>query len=79
MQAVAETRRNSEAMLINCRGQVSCAALYKEISQIIDTQAAYQIRFLNTVEQILSNGSENVVILRTHLQDKKEREGVERR
>jgi len=67
---VAETKRSSEAMLINYRGQVSCAALYKEISQIIDTKAAYQIRFLNMVEQVLSRGTENVVFLRTRLPEK---------
>ena len=73
LQAVAETQRSSQAMLINYRGQVSCAALYKEISEIIDTKAAYQIRFLNMVEQILSNGSENVVFMSTQLKDKVDR------
>jgi hypothetical protein len=57
-------------MIINYKAEVQCAALYKEISNIINTKAAFQIRFLNMVETITNNGQQNVIFLKTMLADK---------
>lgn len=60
----------SEALLINFRGQVSCAALYREVGQLLDTKAAFQIRYLNMIEQIIASNQDNVLIIKTELEDK---------
>jgi hypothetical protein len=45
-------------MIIGFKAEVECGKLIKEISEIIDNSAAYQIRYLNMVESILSNSTQ---------------------
>lgn len=70
LEAVTETKRRSEAMIINNKAEVECGKLIKEISEIINNEASFQIRYLNMVEAILSNpAQESVVLVKTSMEE----------
>jgi hypothetical protein len=56
LATVTTTRRESESLLINFRAEVECGRLIKEVSEIINNKASYQLRYLNMVQNILLNG-----------------------
>ena len=56
LQSVAVAKRTNESMLISYRAEVSVADLYREVWQRANTKAAFQIRYLNTIDKIISEG-----------------------
>lgn len=57
-------------MIINCKAEVQCGKLIKEISEIINNEASFQIRYLNMVEGILSNpAQQSVVLIKTSMEE----------
>jgi hypothetical protein len=60
-------RRQAEAMMIDFQADVETGRLIKEMSEISNSPAFFQIRYLKAVEKIINNGAENVVFLKTSL------------
>lgn len=56
-----------ETMIIDFRADVQAGLLFKEISEIINNKASFQIRYLKFIEEIINNGNENIIILKTSL------------
>jgi hypothetical protein len=54
-------------MIINFKAEVECGKLIKEIADIINNQASFQIRYLNMIEAIIANGQENVIFMKTSM------------
>ena len=50
LSSAARQRRTSEAIIINSKADVESASLLKEAAELLDTKAAMQIRFLETLE-----------------------------
>jgi hypothetical protein len=56
-----------EAQIINYKAQVEIGKLIKETSEILSTKAAFQIRYLDTIETILTRNQNSVMMLRTDI------------
>ena len=54
-------------MLISYKAEVSVAELYREVWQRANTKAAFQIRYLNAVDKIISESEDSMIILTTKL------------
>lgn len=67
LESVMIERRKMEAMLIELQADVETGCLMKEISLLVNNAASFQIRYLNTVENIISNQNENVLMLNSNL------------
>lgn len=67
LESVMIERRKMEAMLIELQADVETGSLMKEISLLVNNTASFQIRYLNTVENIISNQNENVLMLNSNL------------
>lgn len=58
-----------EAQIINYQAQVEIGKLIKEVSEILSTKAAFQIRYLDTIGTIINRNPNTVIMLRTSLQE----------
>jgi regulator of protease activity HflC (stomatin/prohibitin superfamily) len=74
LQSLAEAKRINEAQIINFKAEVECSKLIKEVSMIINNEASFQMRYLNAVSEIINNGNNNTIIIKTSLEDKPEKE-----
>lgn len=75
LQSVAVARRTKEAMLISYQVQSQCALLYKELNSNPGGKASFQVRYLNAIDNIISQtlDKENVIFLKTTLEEKDEK------
>ena len=69
LEKVTVTKKATQAMLIRFKAQVECGKLIREISTIIDNPASYQIRFLAAIENIAAVGGNNLLIIKTNLEN----------
>jgi erythrocyte band 7 integral membrane protein len=65
MSATAIEKRISEAKLITAQADVEGARLMKEMSDLLNTEAALQIRYLETLDQISKSNNPKLVIFPT--------------
>ncbi len=56
-----------EAQIINYTAQVQVGKLIKEMSEILSTKAAFQIRYLDAIGQIIQNNNNTVIMIKTQL------------
>jgi hypothetical protein len=64
VESVVIKKKNTEAMLIDFKSDVETGKLMKEISAIIDSPTSFQMRYLKTIENIINNGNDMIVILK---------------
>jgi hypothetical protein len=64
LESVVIKKKNTEAMLIDFRSDVETGKLMKEISAIIDSPTSFRMRYLKTIENIINNGNDMIVILK---------------
>lgn len=50
-------------MLINFRAEVECSKLIKECAELLNTKAAFQIRYLTMLTELIGRGAQGDVIM----------------
>lgn len=66
LSKVSKTKRLVESKIISAKADLESAKLYREAADILDMQAAMQIRFLETLEQMNNMDSRKTMILPLH-------------
>lgn len=66
LSKVSKTKRLVESKIISAKADLESAKLYREAADILDMQAAMQIRFLETLEQMNKMDSRKTMILPLH-------------
>jgi erythrocyte band 7 integral membrane protein len=66
MSTTAIEKRISEAKLITAQADVESARLMKEMGELLNTNAALQIRYLETLNQISKSGNPKLVLFPTN-------------
>ncbi|KAJ3331751.1 hypothetical protein HDU76_002307 [Blyttiomyces sp. JEL0837] len=65
LSAAAKQKRIGESKVIIAQAEVAAAKLMREASDILNTQAAMQIRYLETLTQMAKNGGTKVIFMPT--------------
>lgn len=55
LSAVAKEKRLAEGKIISARADVQSAKLFREAADILDSKAAMQIRYLDTIQMLSKN------------------------
>lgn len=63
LAAAAKQKRIAEARLIQCESELASAKVMREASNILNTDAALQLRYLDTLKAISQSGSTKIVFL----------------
>ncbi len=63
LQSAAIQKRVSEANIISAKADVEAAKMLKETSEILNSQSAMQIRYLEAVQNIISSGNQKTMFV----------------
>lgn len=63
LSSAATSEREGEAKIISARAEVESAKLMREASDILNTEAAMQIRYLETMQKIGSSNNSKIVFM----------------
>ncbi|KRX00042.1 hypothetical protein PPERSA_07239 [Pseudocohnilembus persalinus] len=72
MSAAAKMRRVGESKVISAQADVHSAALFREAADILDSKAAMQIRYLDTIQQLAQSKSQKLMFVKLENDDFKE-------
>ena len=71
LSAAAKQKRIGESKVIAARAEVDAARLMREASDILNTPAAMQIRYLETLQTMSRSGNQNVIFMPTNVSKEK--------
>ena len=63
MSSVAKQKRLAEATIISAKADVEAAKMMKEASELLDSKAAMQIRYLEVIQEIAQKPNPKVLFL----------------
>lgn len=63
LSVVSKTSRLCQSRIISAKADLESAKLYREAADIMDTKAAMQIRFLETIGDMRKKASNKLIIL----------------